>query len=207
MYFELVQKNMDLFSADFEIIRDDSCVGTMHLQGSLGQKEATWTGSFGEDKVQLSPGMVSPKLNAGNPFRPYTIALNGTEKGGICQADVKAGLFSTIDYHHMEFDGVEYKMYPIGFGQEGGKNPIYCNDEQIALIETDCVIVDGLHVYKIFCVDGKASVIALLFAMYMYSMAGYKAGEKVIKSVEKIVSITTSKHLKAKYDPSFKERV
>lgn len=104
-------------------------------------------------------------------------------------------------------DSSFYKMYPIGFGKEGAKNPIYCGEEQIALIEKDCEVVNDLHTYKLFCLTEQSSVIALLFAMYMYSMTGYKVGEKVTKSVEKRVSITTNKHLKAMYDPSFKEKV
>ena len=96
-----------------------------------------------------------------------------------------------------------FDLFPIGFGNEGSKSPIYNGNKQIAQIEKDCIVYNDLHNYRIFAEDSFASQIAILFCIYMYINVGYKSGEKVISSKVKVVSITTNKLLKEKYNPEF----
>lgn len=206
MYLELVQRNKELFTADFDIVEKQVAVGTLHLQGKLGSLDAKIAIQYRSNEITLTPGIDNIETLAKNPFRPYTIAFNGVDKGVIYQAEIKTGIFSKIEYHQMELSGQAYELYPIGFGSEGAKNPIYAGVEQRGLVEKDCEIINDLHTYKITCVDELSAILSLMFAAYMYVNAAFKPGVAVTKSVHKVVSKTTNKSLLQKYDPSFKQK-
>lgn len=61
----------------------------------------------------------------------------------------KKGLFKSYGYQYACLDNIEYSMFPIGFGDEGAKNPIYCDEEQIALVKKKAVITDDMHDFEI----------------------------------------------------------
>lgn len=206
MYIELVQRNKELFTADFEIVENQSVVGSLALQGKLGSLDAKITIQYRGSEISLTPGVRDFDILAKKPFRPYTIAFNGINKGVICQTKIKTGIFSKVEFHQIEMSGQIYEMYPIGFGNEGAKNPIYVGNDQRGLIEKDCEVINDLHIYKITCVDELSAIIGLLFASYMYVNAAFKPGVAVAKSVHKVISKTTNKTLLQKYDPSFKHK-
>lgn len=206
MYLELVQRSKELFTADFDIVENQSAVGSLALQGKLGSLDAKITIQYRGSEISLTPGVRDFNILAKKPFRPYTIAFNGNNKGVICQTEIKTGMFSKIEFHQIEMSGQIYEMYPIGFGNEGAKNPIYVGNDQRGLIEKDCEIINDLHIYKITCVDELSAIIGLLFAAYMYVNAAFKPGVAVTKSVHKVISKTTNKALLQKYNPSFKQK-
>ena len=107
----------------------------------------------------------------------------------------------------MEFNDKKYDLYPIGFGNEGGKHPVYCGDTQIAQVEKPAEVRDDLHNYTIYAIDSDAAELSVLLVAYMYVNANYKPGEKVTKSYVKCYSITKNKTLLSKYDPEFKEKL
>ena len=204
MYSELVQRNKELFTANFDIVEKQSVVGSLDLQGKLGSLDALITMNYRGNLITLTPGVRDFDIIAKKPFRPYTIAVNSTHKGIICQTEIKTGILSKIEYHQIEMSGQIFEMYPIGFGNEGAKNPIYVGNDQRGLIEKDCEVINDLHNYKITCVDELSAITSLLFASYMYVNAAFKPGVAVTKSVHKVISKTTNKTLLQKYDPSFK---
>lgn len=206
MYFELVQTNKELFAANFNIVEKDLIVGNMHLEGHLGSMEGAITISYNSKSISLTPGANGFEIQAKSPFRPYQILINGVAKGIICQTECKAGLFNKYDFHQIEMGNEIYEMYPIGFGQEGAKNPVYVGGQQKALIEKDCEVIDDLHTYKMTYVDEMTAFLCLVFSAYMYVNAAYKPGTAVTKSVHKVISKSTNKALLLKYDPSFKQR-
>lgn len=204
MYLELVQRSKELFAAKFDIVENNSTVGSLTLKGKLGSLDANISIQYRGNEMTLTPGVHDFEMIAEKPFRLYTIACNGINKGVICQTEIKTGMFSKIEFHQIEISGQIFKMYPIGFGSEGTKNPIYVGNDQRGLIEKDCEVINDLHNYKITCVDELSAMISLLFASYMYVNAAYKPGVAVTKSVHKVISKTTNKTLLQKYDPSFK---
>lgn len=206
MYIELVQRNKDLFTANFDIVEKQSVVGSLDLQGKLGSLDALITINYRGNEMTLTPGVRDFDIIAKKPFRPYTIAFNNVNKGVMCQTEIKTGLFSKIEYHQIEISGQIFEMYPIGFGNEGAKNPIFVGSDQCGLIEKDCEVINDLHNYKLTCVDEHSIIIGVLFAAYMYVNAAFKPGVAVTKSVHKVISKTTNKTLLQKYDPSFKQK-
>ena len=203
MFFEVKQTQKELFAADFHVMCVGEVVGQMHLEGTLGSMEGKLRGEAFGKELRMDYGKGSTAPDSKEVFRPYKIVLGEGKHGCVYQTSQKEGWFSKIDYHQLVLDGVIYNMYPIGFGSEGSKNPIYMGNEQIALIEKDCVVYNELHQYRIYIADKEWAMVALIFAYYMYINAGYKPGVKVTQSVSKTVSTTTNKKLKQKYVPVF----
>lgn len=205
MILELVQKNKDLFAAQFVIKRAAEQIGEASLQGRMGSMEAAIRGTF----YNIDFEMTFDRRNAlgKKMFRPYLLKQGGMEVGSVYQTIHKEGMFKSYEYHHMVKDGMLYDLFPIGFGDEGGKCPIYLDCEQIAQVEKDCVVYNDLHNYRIFAADENAAFIAVLFCMYMYVNACYRPGEKAVSSKVKSVSVTTNKLLKEKYNPYFKDGI
>ena len=202
MILEMVQKSKDLFSAGFEIINAEREVGHVYLQGKLGSMEAQISGVFNNVTINMSYGNESD-LELKITSRPYTIFISNLKDGVIYRARSKASIFKQFDFQQMIFKNTVYNLYPISFGKDGGKSPIYCGNEQIAQVNKDCIVYNDLHDYHIYAKDDYAAKIAVIFCIYMYINAGYKPGEKVTKSVAKTYNKTTNKLLLAKYDPNF----
>lgn len=207
MFFEVKQIQKELFTADFSVNKKDTVIGQMRIEGKLGSMEGKWKGSAFGKEFTLNYGKGNINVESKNVFRPYSVMLEDGIQGCIYQTEQKDGLFSKMEYHQLILDGIKYNVYPIGFGKEGSKSPVYIGDEQIALIEKDCVVYDELHHYQVTATDEASALIALIFVCYMYTNACFNPGVKVIQSVSKTVSVTTNKKLKQKYDPMFKESV
>lgn len=202
MILDVIQTSKELFSASFIIERQNIKIGNFSLQGRLGSMEAEIQGTIYEQPFKMVYGKMDD-LEVDCPFRPYLIYKGDLLNGTVYQTTFNGGLFKRFDYHQMKLNGKIFDLFPIGFGKEGSKSPIYNGDEQIAQIEKECVVYNDLHKYRIFAVDAFASQIAIFFCIYMYVNAGYKPGEKVVHSEVKVVSTTTNKLLKEKYNPEF----
>lgn len=202
MILDVVQVSKDLFAASFVVKRGSAQVGNFSLKGRLGSMEANISGKLFEHSFDMRFGK-SDNIDVARPFRQYIIDENGVQNGVVYQTKFNGGLFKKFDYHQMKLNGMIFDLFPIGFGNEGSKSPIYNGKEQIAQIEKDCVVYNDLHKYRIYAVDTFASQIAIFFCVYMYINAGYKPGEKVVHSEVKVMSTTTNKLLKEKYNPEF----
>lgn len=206
MILDVIQISKELFSANFIINRGSKQIGSFLLQGRLGSMEAIICGCFGERSFEMKYGSTDD-LDIKYPFRPYIISENNIEYGTIYQTKYKGGLFNKFDYHQMKKNGLTFDLFPIGFGKEGSKSPIYIENKQIAQIEKESIVYNDLHNYRIYAKDDYSAYIAILFVVYMYINAGYKAGEKELSSTVKVVSTTTNKILKGKYNPDFKKNI
>lgn len=202
MILDVVQVSKDLFAASFVVKRGSAQVGNFSLKGRLGSMEANISGKLFEHSFDMCFGK-SDNIDVARPFRPYIIDENGIQNGVVYQTKFNGGLFKKFDYHQMKKSGITYDLFPIGLGKDGSKSPIYQDNAQIAQIEKDCIVYNDLHTYKIFAKDEFSSEIAVLFAIYMYINAGYRAGEKAITSTVKVVTKTTNKLLLEKYNSDF----
>ena len=206
MILDIMQTSKDLFLANFIISRGSNQIGSFSLQGKLGSMEANVVGEFLGQKFEMSFGKLD-YINVSNAFRPYILSENGIVDGTVYQTKFNGGLFKKFDYHQMQKNGIIYDLFPIGFGNEGSKSPIYQKDKQIAQIEKSCVVYNDLHNYRIYAEDEYASNIAIFFVIYMYINAGFKPGEKFVSSTVRVVSVTTNKLLKEKYNPEFVKHI
>lgn len=213
MILKIEQQRKELFSADFTIWHLEKKVGSISVQGKLGSMEAEITiHLFDKDYYMVYAGgflKERPLPDKSKAYRPYKI-FNSEHRilGNIAQIDQREGWFTTISYMHMYIvDQEQYDLYPIGFGAEGGKHPVYCGNKQIAQIDKPCEIYNDLHHYTIYAVDQDAAEISALFAAYMYINASFEPGQKVKQSYTKCTSITLNKTPKQKYNPDFKETI
>ena len=137
-------------------------------------------------------------------YRPYQIREDSEEQtGSVYQVEKKDSWFKTTYFYEMILQGVSYQLYPMALGSEGGKHSIYCDDKQIGQINKASEVHNGLHCYDIYVVNWQAAVVAVLFSLYSYVTVFYKPCEKVTKSYERYMSVTTNKTLKEKYNPDF----
>ena len=210
MVFKFCQTRKDLYSAEFEIFRllsnnTYSFVGDMHLSGRLGSMEGVLDGHFLSTAIHMQP-CNKRVLNTPSAFRPYEILLNTKEFGTVYQTEQKSGWFKKFQFHQLQANGQTFDMYPIGFGEEGAKCPIYCDNRQIAQIEKPCVVHNDLHQYQIIAENEDAGLIAILFCCYMYTLTCYAPGVQAKQSDAKYISVTKEKDLLKKYNPDFATR-
>jgi len=205
MVLEFVQQEKDLFSAKFDICLQNASIGFAEMTGHLGSMEGIWAGKLNNTKFEMCFDNRTGIQNI-KTFRPYKIILNDSSSGFVYQTSNKCGLLSKYDFEQISMDNIVYNLFPIGFGTEGSKNPIYCGEQQIALVEKDCKVINDLHKYLITAISEESAVIAVLFCCYMFVNACYKPGTKITSSVEKVISTTKNKTLLDKYNPQFKEK-
>ena len=205
MILQLIQNRKDLFAAQFEIRRGEKEIGKVFLKGNAGTNEAYIQGNFYEMNFEMKREKCR-NIEA-KSFRPYAIRRENEEIGAVYQTQHKLGIFKRVDFIQMIEKEQIYDLFPMSFGDEGGKCPVYCGKRQIAQIEKDCVVYNDLHQYQIFAEDEKSGFLALIFSLYMYVNACYKPGEKTYSSKSKTFSVTKEEYLLERYNPYFKNHI
>lgn len=195
------QTKKDLFSAEFDIIQDNNKVGYMKLIGYLGTREGNWEINFLDYniKTRKAPGLSKTKR-----FRKQNIFIDDLEVGNIYQTCTGNWFNTGIDYHYINLNNREYELYPIGLGKEV-KSPLYSEGKQVALIKKDLLVYDCLNIFDIYAIDKQEALISVLMCAYMYLIAYYEPGKKMIKSVQKGYSLTKNEELIQKYNPEFEK--
>lgn len=201
------QVMQDLFAADFQIIRSNRPVGNMSFRGRLGSKDGHWYNNLLGHRFEMGFDVTKREGLPKKAYHPYQVYLNNALAGYLFTDTVKESFFSSYNVARLQIGTGEYVMYYHARGEEGVKNPIFCNGSQVAQIEKDCVTYNELHQYRILAVDEYAATAALMYCSYMYVRGSYKPGVKVTQSFKKTVTTTTNKTVKSMYDPTFARRV
>lgn len=205
MRVKLKQETRDLFAASFSILCDNERIGGVDVQGKLGSPESIVSVTLLTENVVLRrEHKVDKKGN--DAYRPYEILSNERKRGEVYQATKKKGLFKSYGYQYACLDNIEYSMFPIGFGDEGAKNPIYRDEEQIALVKKKAVITDDMHDFEIIVKNRSYLMISIIISSYIYAKAFFKPGDLMKKGTIKSSTITTEKNLLSKYDASFEKQ-
>lgn len=202
MMIDIRQKNKEMYEADFEIISNGNILGSINVKGKLASMESSLIGNFNNIPFELkyTGGLFTKTKN--KKFRPYQIIVSEKNVGEIYQTNKKTGLFGNYEYTELIYNNEIYKEYGIGLGTES-KCPIYMNDIQVAQIDTEQIIYNDLHNYKIYVKNDNYSLISIIIACYMYIIAGFKPGIKVKQSVVKYYNRTINKELNSKYNPEW----
>ena len=204
MILDIIQTSKELLTADFVIKHGEKQIGSFSLKGKLYSMEADISGTLYDCVFRIT---YDRRLKSKETFRPYSILEFDREIGSIFRAERKISLFKGYGFRQMNCCGNTYTMYAIGMGNEGLKLPIYCGDMQIAQIEKDCIVYNGLHNYRAYIEQDVLIKVVAWFCAYLYVTGPYAPGEKVISGKTKIVSTTTNKLLKEKYNPDFKKNI
>ncbi len=201
MIAEVIQCVQNPYFCEFQIVRGSKQIGGTYLRGRLGRREATWDIRFLDCAFQLS--YCGGFFSSAKRFRPYKIVQNHEDIGCIYQTVSSDKLRDSFTYQTMEYDGDTYDLFPIGFGEEGVRCPVYSNQKQIAQIEKSNEVYNALHSYRLYAMDEESMIPAVFFCSHMYLLGCYEPGRKVIKSVEKNFNMTKNGILLAKYDKNF----
>lgn len=197
----LKQKNKEMYSAEFEILENDSVVGQVFINGKVGSIDAIVDGTFHNKNFSLKfANKVLPGSN--KKFRPYNIIENKNITGETFQTVFKKNFFSKYEYIKCNYNEEEFKFYSIGFGDKQ-VCVIHKNDIQISQIEFSNAIYNDLHDYTIYIKDDDNTFISILLTCYLYVIGKFKPGVKVTKSVVKYYQKDSNKDLISKYDPDW----
>ena len=215
MIFDFCQNHKDLYAADFTIAGSGGRVlGDARLTGNMASIFGDWSMNVMGHRIDLTRTSVrdakafSKGLTSDKPFGPMMISIDGRERGVVFQGIHKVGLFKEYNIHHVVYDtGELYNLYPIGFGEDGSKNPVYLEAggalTQVAQIEKDSTIVDDLHTFHCYSPADENLYTVVIFCALMYTLGCYKPGVKVTKGIRRVISITKNEELLAMYDPGF----
>lgn len=203
MILDVTQTLQDMYAADFVISRSGQEIGKLSFRGTMSSRDGHWWGTFCNRNFEEGHDVTVKMGLPSSAYRPYQIYENQSLAGCIYNDTVKESFFSSYSVGKLLLHGNEFTMYFIGFGQDGVKNTVYCNGRQVAVIEKDSVIYNGLYRYRIFALDEYTAYAALCLCTYMYTCGGYKPGVRITESVKKSSVITKNKTVLSKFDPAF----
>ena len=202
MRLKITQNIKEMFEADFSIYDGANQIGTAKVNGSIKSPESIVKINICGEKIKLSR---SHSFREKYTYRPYTIQINEVESGNVFQTEKRKSLFSSYGYQKAYVFSKEYYMYPIGFGDDGIKNPIYCFDKQIGLLLKSTEVYNDLHHFELV-VDSEDNIIpTLIMGFYIYVKAFFKPGEKASNSRKVLKAVTTEKELLNKYNEEFEQ--
>ena len=219
MRFEFRQIRKELYSAEFIIVDErENVYGHAHFEGNMTSVFGNWRIEMSATQIRLDRIHANQALSLtggltkDKPFGAMEIFVDGISRGVVFQGTHKKSLFKEYSIHHIIYDRqVMYRLYPIGFGKEGSKSPIYLEtpyeNAQVGQIEKDSIVYDDLHVFRCYLLDPKDMLTAVIFSALMYSMGCYKPGVKITSGVKQTSSTTLEEELLSKYDPNFLYRI
>lgn len=204
MIIEIRQTHRELYEDEFIIKCNAGKLGDVKVAGHLGSREAKVTINYGDNVIVMQPGKMM-RLNKGDkPFRPYILALNERQVGGVYVSDSPdGGFFSKYCLYRLAINGKIYTMFPIGFGEQGAKNPIYMGETQVSEIGIPCVTYDDLRIYTLYVSENQDILPGILFCCSIFVIAHFHPGSKTIFGERKVVTVDKNKNLLAKYNPNF----
>ncbi len=194
----------ELFLAAFDILSSEgSKMGDIVMRGALGSREGCFQVRFDGMQIQMQPtdrrtaSEAAGSLIQRSPFRPYIVAQNDS-RGVLFHDQISTGFLKSAGYHLLSLGGAVYYLYFVGFGEKGICAPVYRGNTYIAEIRKDCKVLDDLHIFRISVEEPADLLASILLCCYMYVITYYKAGEKVMRGVQKNIYITKNDYLLAK---------
>ncbi len=200
MKMTIKQMNKELYSASFEIIRDNNVIGTIKLDGFPLTREANISINILGKNFSLIKD--NKTLSTDKHFRSHTV-FGFEEQGNVCQKYEKDSFFSSkVYYHGLTYSNKDYRMYPIGMG-EYSVCPVYLNGTQVAELTKSFTVENDLHEFIIYGNNEKDVISTVIMAAYMYLIAYYNPGSKPIDTIHKGFSKCTDERTLAKFNPDF----
>lgn len=215
MLFEFRQTGKELYSAEFWVVnKNGDMLGTASFKGNMVSVYGNWNISLlsmnisleritARRAVSLTGGLTKDK-----PFGAMEILIDGVSRGVVFQGIHKKSLFKEYTVHHIVYDKQKmFCLYPIGFGADGSKSPVYLESAheavQIAQINKESIVRDDMHSFFCYVLEEKDVATVVIFCALMYSMGCYHPGIKIIKGVKRTNSKTLEPELLSKYVPNF----
>lgn len=195
-------------TAEFVLLAGGQAVGDARFPDNFlfgGPCLCRYRGSSFELTYRPAPGRNLGRPAEEREFVPYLLTQNGAPCGQICAKEVK-GFFSGYGYVAMDLLGRSYEMFEVGLGSKGIVWPIYADGRQVAQLSKGTTVHNNLDEYEICALDTGSELAACLMCLYLDARSYARRGQITTASVEKVFLLTTNKRLKAKYDPTFRER-
>lgn len=198
------QNTKGLFNAEFDILlKNGEKGGNINMQGILGSREGRFQIAYEDRQVTLFPAKrreiieYADSIIKNAPFRPYKV-LENNSVGMMFHDQIKTGFFKSAGYHFLQFAGMGYYLYYVGFGEKGICAPVYKGNMQVAEIRKECTVIDDLHIFHIHLQQTVDLLAAIILCCYMYVITYYRAGERSKKGVQKKIVLTKNEYLLSK---------
>ncbi|SNU08696.1 hypothetical protein SAMN06297422_12073 [Lachnospiraceae bacterium] len=206
MQYKIIQRNNELWSAEFDIINDkDQVVGNISFNGNMGSVNGVFDIKYMNDHMSMIPTTIETAKemagryvdfsSSGKIIKPYTIDYNGNS--GI----IFSHLTKTKSYLNIGNDPLN--MYVIGFGKKGLCNPIYRGETCVGEIHKEVTVYDDLHEFSLCFPDYNIVPAQILLTCHSYVMHYYKPGKKITKGMSKNIYTTKDKELILKCKNSY----
>ncbi len=139
------------------------------------------------------------------------VIKNGMIAGEITPVFVKTGkfLFLPIGYdgYRLKTENEEIEIFDIGLGADHHYIVLLSEGKTVAVIHKDDKVVNYLNTYTIYAEDKEHMDKAIIVAMFFESTAYCDRTAGIGYSVVDSPYYSSQKELRAKYDPTFIERV
>lgn len=113
------------------------------------------------------------------------------------------GFLQSYPYRVMDFEGDNYFLYEVGFGNDGLYLCIYKENELIAIADKDLKVVNFQDKYTVYALDNSHMTKIMPLIMHYDITAHGDMMEISIRSVKRKKVNTVQKELIAKYDSTF----
>jgi hypothetical protein len=214
MYIAVTQIEKELGTAHFVISDERNNVGTFDVHGGIGLAPVVGVLSMHETTTTVRPLMgwlglqYRSSKHFGLMFKPARIEASEVGVGTAYQKFVRYGK-EEVPITHIRLGDRHWQLYFCSLGGNMGiKWSLYEmideDEKQIAEIDSDSVIYNDLHNFRIFAETGEALRIALWAVSYIYLCNIYDARNRGIGSITKI-DARSNEFLMSKYNPGFVE--
>lgn len=201
MILRVEQTSRELFGAGFQILTEkNEPVGSILFQGSIASMEGSFQIRCGPSVFSMIPTRrKEARTLAGEyikraPDRPYAVQWEGG-RGVIFHDQIHLGFMREAGYHFLLLNDQPYYLYYLGFGEKGICAPIYRGEEYVAEITKPCLVRNDLHTFTLSIGDVRDLAAVLYYCCYIYVIACYRAGQKMVSGDRKHIYVTKEQYL------------
>ena len=197
-------------TAAYEVL--DNCgsrVGTASFPLFLAWVDPISLSLFGTDST-IAPSFVrSAVLPVGAPM---DVTTDGAARGIVCGATAgEVVRYTPETLYHASIDGLDYTAYAVGRWRKGRFLCVYRRDgdheTQVAQVDLPTIIDNWLTRNVLHAIDERTLFVSMLLMLYLeYSQECHRL-ECPVRAKDVRLKLTWNKQLKAKYDPSFLNRL
>lgn len=206
MIVDIIQKNKELFSAEFDIIENNSRIGTMRFQTKMYNTKGSWECNYKGCQFLLK----SEKHNRSeSATRPYSLYINNNLYGRVLSSDKRVIADMGINVYQLYYGNNVIEMYTVGKGKEMDQidYPVYSGNYEVALFEKPRVVINDLHNYHLTSLDDNSTFESIILCCYNYALVYFNKGVKYTKSRFEYNYNTIDREYLLKDNPYFKYNV
>ena len=207
MMIRMQQTEKTMNTAQFSLLYKDNTLGELLYTNDKIGPYGKWEATIQKTGVILTKDTHDTVIPLQEAFQPLDIIVDNDFVGCIYQTESKRNFFDRFTYHKMLYQNKEYCIYPIGFGRDGTRIPIYLAQEQIAQVNKAAVVYRDLHHYELHMKREDDIIPCTIGCMYLYMMGCFDPTTTVTQGKKTIINTDRNKRLLSYYHPDFMDEL